>query len=443
MGVRRSNAHVLLVVAFAALTILAAAAVARSLPPIESWFGEGDANDVATARVARAAAPAPPAPPALNVVLEEPIEQLRQMSLYPSDSGIYAAAVDGAPLVSLNDERLYNSASLTKLITSLVALDKFPAEHSFKTIVLVGGVVTDGVVDGDLMIRADGDPTLDAAAMRSIATALADQGIKRVTGGLVVAGPFTYRSYDETHTAAERFLGALRGTGIRIDGNARTASAVDGIGLVMLESRPLSEILERVNAHSINWIADNLATTLGGPAAVKERLVEVIGIAPGEVVVTNGSGLDNNRITPRGMVATVRALLETADRRGIAHDRILPIAGVDDSTVRTRFQDEDYRGAVIAKTGTQSNVDGGVATLAGVAYTRDRGAVVFAILNSNGDVHTYRKWEDDVLKSIIDASGGPAPLPRSENAVPSNADHALTTIGRAEVTTKAAAPARR
>lgn len=374
-------------------------------------------------------------PPALNGVLAEHLDELRQQNLLASDQGVLIETMDGDRLVAHNEERLYNPASVLKLATALAVLEKYPAEHRFRTVFVVEGLIVDGVVDGNLGIRSDGDPTLDSKALQQAVTALKEKGLKRVSGDLVVAGPFSYRSYDETPKAIDRFQSALERGGISIDGTARQASAVDGIEIVALVSEPLGEIVQRMNAHSINWIADNMATTVGGPRGITSLLVERNAIPRETLDIRNGSGLDENSMTAAGIVEVVRALVSTAERRGLSADRVIPAAGIDSSTMRARFTEDEWRGSVIAKTGTQSNVDGGVATLAGVAYTRDRGPVVFAILNSHGDVHNYRRWEDRLLRSVVEESGGPEPIARAENTVPEPLAHDVERLGAARVTT--------
>jgi D-alanyl-D-alanine carboxypeptidase/D-alanyl-D-alanine-endopeptidase (penicillin-binding protein 4) len=396
-------------------------------------------SSIGAAEAERGEPAAPVPPPPLEGVIDEHIDTLRQQGLLPSDQGVYVASLgDQAPLLAHNADRLYNVASCMKLVTTALALELLPADHRFATEFVAGGLVVDGVLEGDLGVRSDGDPTLGAKTLGEIARALREQGIRRVSGDLVVAGPFSYRSYDETPVAIDRFASALERAGIEISGGARGADRVDGTALVRVESDRLGEIVQRVNAHSINWIADNLATTVGGPQAMRAYLRDRLGIAPTLMVVTNGSGLDDNRLTARGMVAVVEAVVDIARRRGLEEHQVLPLAGVDSSTMRVRFQDGEYRGSVIAKTGTQSNVDGGVATLAGIAHTRERGPVVFAILNSHGDVHSYRKWEDAVVRSIVEASGGPSSLGRADDIVPPSPSHTIRHLGRAVVTTEEA-----
>ena len=82
------------------------------------------------------------------------------------------------------------------------------------------------------------------------------------------------------------------------------------------------------------------------------------------------------------------------------------MAGVDSGTLARRFTGEEYRGAIIGKTGTLPATDGGVSTLAGIAYTRDRGPVIFAIFNTKGSVTMYRRLQDEFMKGFIIESGG-------------------------------------
>jgi D-alanyl-D-alanine carboxypeptidase/D-alanyl-D-alanine-endopeptidase (penicillin-binding protein 4) len=85
-------------------------------------------------------------------------------------------------------------ASTMKLFTAAVALDKLGAEYTFSTDVLRDGTVgRDGTLNGNLILRGDGDPSLSprfvrggpAASMALLAQLVAGAGIKRVTGSLI------------------------------------------------------------------------------------------------------------------------------------------------------------------------------------------------------------------------------------------------------------------
>ena len=50
------------------------------------------------------------------------------------------------------------AASLTKVATSLAALQQWPHDHQFETVIGITGPVEAGIVQGDLVIQGSGDP---------------------------------------------------------------------------------------------------------------------------------------------------------------------------------------------------------------------------------------------------------------------------------------------
>jgi serine-type D-Ala-D-Ala carboxypeptidase/endopeptidase (penicillin-binding protein 4) len=78
-------------------------------------------------------------------------------------------------------------ASVTKMITSLYALEHLGPIHRFATRVLATGPVQAGIVQGDLILAGGGDPTLDTDRLGDLVARLAQAGIKGVTGRLCVA----------------------------------------------------------------------------------------------------------------------------------------------------------------------------------------------------------------------------------------------------------------
>ena len=100
----------------------------------------------------------------------------------------------GDTLFALNADSTLQPASNMKLFTSALALDQFGPAHQFHTEVLrTGAIAPNGVLDGDLILRGDGDPSLSArfqgggpnAPMQRLAQLVADAGIKQVSGHLV------------------------------------------------------------------------------------------------------------------------------------------------------------------------------------------------------------------------------------------------------------------
>ena len=73
-------------------------------------------------------------------------------------------------------------ASVTKVFTTLYALDHLGPDHRFTTRIVVTGPVQDGTVQGDLILFGGGDPTLTSDDLASMAAALAAKGVRGVTG---------------------------------------------------------------------------------------------------------------------------------------------------------------------------------------------------------------------------------------------------------------------
>ena len=117
-------------------------------------------------------------------------------------------------------------------------------------------------------------------------------------------------------------------------------------------------------------------------------------------------------------MALLRHLVGWLNLNNMLPEDIMPVAGIDPGTLRGRFTNVESRGAIVAKTGTLPGTEGGVSTLAGIAYT-PRGPVLFAIFNTRGPVGTYRRLQDGLVKDLLAECGGSqlvsAPARRSNN----------------------------
>jgi D-alanyl-D-alanine carboxypeptidase/D-alanyl-D-alanine-endopeptidase (penicillin-binding protein 4) len=112
-------------------------------------------------------------------------------------------------------------------------------------------------------------------------------------------------------------------------------------------------------------------------------------------------------------VELLRHIMQWVEANNLRPEDIMPVAGVDPGTLHRRFRTDQYRGTVVAKTGTLPATDGGVSTLAGILYTRDSGTVLFAIFNTRLNVNTARMLQDSLLKNVLTEFGSAPPISAS------------------------------
>lgn len=102
---------------------------------------------------------------------------------------------DKTVLYQHHANRNYVPASNMKLFTTVAGLDKLGPDYQWKTEVFVSGRLSaGGVLNGDLVLKGYGDPTLSVEDLQSIAAALKEKGINHVNGNLLLDESY----FDET-----------------------------------------------------------------------------------------------------------------------------------------------------------------------------------------------------------------------------------------------------
>jgi D-alanyl-D-alanine carboxypeptidase/D-alanyl-D-alanine-endopeptidase (penicillin-binding protein 4) len=382
------------------------------------------------------------APPVVSTTETRPLhsvneykELLKSRGQNLDDQGILIQSRDGrTTLAEHNADIAFNPASVMKLCTTLAALAKFGPDYRYRTNFLADGAIEASArkLNGDLVVEGAADPMFAAQDAQEVAAELTRLGIGRVTGALRIAGPFYYfatgyHSNLSRETSAAKLRTALQAAGVRIDG-ATVFGEKAGTMLVSHYSEQLLHILLYQNAHSSNAIAEVVGESLGGPQAVQLFLTKQIGLRDSEIYVGRTSGLEFNRITPRAALQVLRALVGLLANYSLKPEDVMPVAGIDSGTLRARFVTDAARGAVVAKTGTLVSLDNGVSTLVGIAYTKSGGPLLFAVLNSDGGVHSYRRLQDEFIERLIAEEGGPAPVSRSEDALADTTRHTIVQV---------------
>ena len=93
-------------------------------------------------------------------------------------------ASDGEIVYANSGDVRVRPASVMKLLTGAAALEKLGPDHSFKTELYTDGAIEDGVLQGDLYLRGQGDPTLIKADLDDFAVDLQEKGILTINGNI-------------------------------------------------------------------------------------------------------------------------------------------------------------------------------------------------------------------------------------------------------------------
>jgi D-alanyl-D-alanine carboxypeptidase len=404
----------------------------------------GAANDATRPRLASSS---PLDPPPVNPLVEAYTDSLAAFGFSAENQGFIVTTLKGEVLAEHNADRLFNPASVTKVATSLTAISRLGPDFKFRTSLYTDGTLdrSTGILHGSLYLVGSGDPAFFSENAMMIADKMNRSGIREVDGNLVVLGQFFFNFSTSREASAKAFRAVLTPetwsaqakssyprflairaaedrvtdsgipapplTGppsLRISGQTITDPSVNTGKLTPLAvhtSLPLLRVLKGLNDFSNNWMATVIGNLVGGPDAVERFLISEVGFKEDEVQFASSSGLGANAISPRGTITMLRKLIGYLDSKGLGVEELLPIAGVDAGTLGKRFNDA-FRGSVVGKTGTLNSVS----ALAGVAYTRQRGALLFVIYNRGGSAHRFRAAQDETIKKVITLYGGPAPV---------------------------------
>jgi D-alanyl-D-alanine carboxypeptidase/D-alanyl-D-alanine-endopeptidase (penicillin-binding protein 4) len=221
----------------------------------------------------------------------------------------------------------------------------------------------------------------------------------------------------------------LEDRGVKIGGIARARHnprEVPGDPTVLAEhvSVPLGDSVKLVNKISQNLHTEMLLRTVARQSGVwnaPEDLAKVpadfyasAGIAPGDVIQTDASGLSrHDLVTPRAIVS----LLAFAQKQAWfgPYYASLPVAGVD-GTLEDRMKNTPAAGRIHAKTGSVEHVR----TLSGFAETPGGRRLIFSFLSNNqgGKSHEAADVLTGLCVAMLEEFNATPPKGKSERKHP-------------------------
>ena len=116
----------------------------------------------------------------LESILHDPVVSHQHVGL------VAAQLSDGDILFSRNADQRFNPASNTKMLTTAAAIARLGGDFRYLTALYGALPDVEGVVEGDVVLRGSSDPSFGTADLVELAHGLADRGVTRVHGDLVV-----------------------------------------------------------------------------------------------------------------------------------------------------------------------------------------------------------------------------------------------------------------
>ena len=123
-----------------------------------------------------------------HAVLPLPVSQaLQQAGLADDDVAVYAQRLDlPLPVIAHRADAALNPASTMKLLTTYAALDMLGPAYRWRTEIYRDGPLVDGVLQGNLILRGEGDPALMAEDLWRLLSRLRQLGVREITGDLIL-----------------------------------------------------------------------------------------------------------------------------------------------------------------------------------------------------------------------------------------------------------------
>lgn len=328
------------------------------------------------------------------------------------------------------------AASLTKVATSLAALQIYGVDHRFETLIGTTGTIENGVVKGDLIVQGGDDPFFVWEEAIALGNSLNQLGVKQVTGDLVITGRF-FMNFEtdlgKAGTLLKQGLDSNTWTTEAIEqyqtlpaGTPKPEIAIAGVvkvsanppkfnAIARHKSLPLAELLKKMNRYSNNAMAEIVASSIGGAKVVSLKAAQAAGVPQNEVILVNGSGLaPENRISPRGICSMFLAIEQFLKPASMTIGDIFAIVGADEGVLEGR----KLPTGLVTKSGSLNEVS----ALAGALPTSQKGVVWFVVMNGGGaNLEGFRAGQEALVNRLATQWGR---VPAAPTEIAANRDRA-------------------
>lgn len=351
--------------------------------------------------------------------------------------GLYFVDVESGNVISrYNEHNLFIPASLTKILSTLVAWEVLGPEFTYTTTVYVprGNIVP--IVKGNIVIKSNGDPSMSVEILKKHLYRFVQEGVKEIDGNIVIDNSlfsnerwgigwewdYSNPSVDalilreNTNTFDPRqpdavalnygtnVLRILREFGIKVNGRVLVGKlSHDYREFIVIKSPPLKNLIAVANKYSSNSYTEQILRTVGlrvysfgsiyNSLKVMNDFYKKLFGDYYPFKLNDGCGLSTyNLLTPYMVTQTLAYAYKThGGFNGFIST--LAVSGKE-GTMDKRLRDIK----LYAKTGTLQKVS----NIAGIMTTRTGRKVAFTIMVNNFIVPTYivMQYHDEIIRYV-------------------------------------------
>lgn len=348
-------------------------------------------------------------------------------------------------LYEYQPEKKMIPASISKVVTSAIALQYLGTGYEFKTVLYTDdNNINDGIINGNLYIKGFGDPEFDAADLFTLIKKFLGKNISEITGNIVYDDTYLDDQYfgladyysGDTKLQYWPYVNALcinrnasrvnpsveiantlqsefQGKNVKLGGIIIAGTTPDSPKEIARITHSIAEVLANMNKPSDNHYAITIFKVVGAvhsrpPGTLKKGtdavvdLFSSIGISRNEYEFLEGSGLTRfNFATSNVYIQLLKFLFDNEQVFDVFY-KSLPTSGVD-GTLKKRMIGTEAEQNVHAKTGSIN----GVSTLTGYAISRDNELIIFYIAMNGfkgANWEPYRNKQDQICELICSFS---------------------------------------
>lgn len=365
---------------------------------------------------------------------------LKTYKVAPTTEQAYCYTDDKGVLQGKNLDLQVRLASVSKLLTSLWAIEAKGVKYRYDTKLFIKGK--------NLHIQGSFDPFMSNEKMLFLVSQLNTLGYKsfdkitydkniqinpnaqvhtdeyplitRESNGRNIKTYFNTAAWSKVFRAEydrlaslakkDRFVKDISFSVANVEFSETNPLVGDDVRMLTLTSPDLYKYLKETNVKSNNYSSHTIFRDLGGAPAFEKFLADRFSLTADQIKLYNGSGLPttiegkryDNYATCAIMTNLISELKASAERQAQELEDIVAVPGNDKGTFRNRLNSADLKNTFVAKTGTLMHTS----TLAGALSTQ-KGFSFFGVFNQTTDINGAKAVQNEMVRVLLAELGGP------------------------------------